>query len=71
MRSVEPGVAPLAVPCGTFLVVESAFVTVCTVLLVAIGILQQRNARDTNDPCSSDGCRRALKELEAAVAPAG
>ncbi|XP_070394129.1 uncharacterized protein [Dermacentor albipictus] len=67
MRSAEPGAPSLAVPCATLLAAQGAFLTVSTVLLFGIGILLQKNARDLDDPCSSDGCRRALAELEAAA----
>ncbi|KAK8763664.1 hypothetical protein V5799_033727, partial [Amblyomma americanum] len=65
----DPVAPQLSVPCGALLAAEGAFVTVSTVLLFGIGILHQKHARDADDSCLSDGCRRALRELRHAAAP--
>ncbi|XP_077564852.1 uncharacterized protein LOC144180364 [Haemaphysalis longicornis] len=67
-------VAPqMSVPCPAFLAAEGVFVTLATLVVFGGGILFQKlgYARDTSDPCLTDGCRRALADLNAAAAPEG
>lgn len=57
----------IAVPWSRFLLLEGAFMAAVTVIIGSVGVLLEHvgYGLDPNAPCQSQGCRQAVKQLDA------